>query len=722
MEPRSNPLSVRKILITVFIGVLALSVLSIYAWRKLDAHVNSPAFKSQIENQFSEATNGLWKIGALQSHLSFYPWISAHDIQYESNDNQLSGQVNLVRVDLEIAPLIKDQIVISEIRVQDPNVTLRKFKGGEWPSFSTSTGTHSSSRTVILKRVEVHGAQLTCFDANRSTEAFVRLWGDGSLDLQHKTHDVQIHLIKPFPAQGRMEIKNGGPIQLSAWLNANSKIKGILDLNEIGGSVSKVKGELFGGSIQGSSSWTRSKKTKVVRVSVDAQGHGWQLDQVLGLVLSTVTTSGRFNFDLSVSNYPWPMSKPSGLAELLDSLTKADSISAKIGSSSDLQTNSPIKNLSGSLMLNPLTKEMQIDVEAGWTTGHLQLDNTFYPARSGVESHPLQGRITVENLNLAHFPALLAKLQVNEAKVSGEAEWKSRPIKFEGPRIFSPAAEWTMDSRFDVLRWRNIPFEKVSSRVSWNGKEIHVEKMTGEVSQGSFTAVGYLRNFNLDRFRNFDFAGMFSHVEMAPFTAAFSSNPLLQEGKFSSTVQLDGAWSPWDPKSLKGKITLEGHKGHLRAGSFAMQLFSRLNLKSIIDTVTGKKVGGVPFEIISSTCVLKDGRVIFDQPFLMRNTSFEALYTGWAAMDVQSGQGVLIINALVGTRNLLKAIPGVSNLVLGEHGEFFPLVVDVSLDKGKLETNFRSVQTLTGQAVDIVKNVFKLPGRLFGFGKKEENK
>jgi len=90
------------------------------------------------------------------------------------------------------------------------------------------------------------------------------------------------------------------------------------------------------------------------------------------------------------------------------------------------------------------------------------------------------------------------------------------------------------------------------------------------------------------------------------------------------------------------------------------------------------------------------------------------------SLATDSGEGTLVINPLVGSRNVLKAIPGVSQLIIGPSGELLPLIVDLSFKPGKVEKNFRSVQTLTGPVLRIIDNVIRLPVTLIGGGKKKE--
>jgi hypothetical protein len=80
---------------------------------------------------------------------------------------------------------------------------------------------------------------------------------------------------------------------------------------------------------------------------------------------------------------------------------------------------------------------------------------------------------------------------------------------------------------------------------------------------------------------------------------------------------------------------------------------------------------------------------------------------------LENGKGTILFNFLQGTTNLVKKLPLISSLILSPDGEFLPLVADVVVENGQTTVTPRSVKTLTGPLVDVVKNVFRLPFHFF---------
>lgn len=279
---------------------------------------------------------------------------------------------------------------------------------------------------------------------------------------------------------------------------------------------------------------------------------------------------------------------------------------------------------------------------------------------------------------------------------------------FIAPRVAQPTAniEWSLEADWDVktLRWAESLIPQVKGTLTAHRKTGHVNiQVDSQISSGTVTA------HVSTTFRTFSATTSFRGVEVEPIVFAISTNPFLGSGRFSGDLVLQGALRPWRDESLSGWGTVDIHAGHLRSGPVVLEVYDRLNLRSLIQTVTRRRQQGIPFEVIAATGVIQNGRITFVHPAVLKSPTIELAYTGWAGSDLKSGKGTLIVNPLVGSRDLIKAVPVVSQLVIGPSGEFLPLVVDVSYKNGKVNTTFRSIKTLARPVLRIMENVLRFP-------------
>jgi uncharacterized protein YhdP len=285
--------------------------------------------------------------------------------------------------------------------------------------------------------------------------------------------------------------------------------------------------------------------------------------------------------------------------------------------------------------------------------------------------------------------------------------------------LFSSQAQWDAAVSVVDILWHELPIERLEANLVWDRRTLAVRNIQAGVSSGTVTGTLSLSSSSPAGFQTFSTKGAIRDVEMGPVFFAFSTNPLIIAGRLSSDFSFSGFAQPGHLDKLNGEFTVSGRDGYFRKGRVLADVFANLNLTSLFKPVSERRRSGLPFDVIEATADVRDGRFYFDAPAAVKGPGLEMMFTGWVSADFESGQGTLVINALVGSRNFLQAIPGVSQLIIGDSGEFLPLIVDLTVKPGKIEKKFRSIKTLASPVLGVIGNVIRLPETLFKASQKK---
>jgi hypothetical protein len=285
--------------------------------------------------------------------------------------------------------------------------------------------------------------------------------------------------------------------------------------------------------------------------------------------------------------------------------------------------------------------------------------------------------------------------------------------------IFSPFATW--DCRVDVSSadWKGVSIEKAGVDLLWSDNEFRAPALAARVGDGTLTAEGTVLGLTGDGPGTFTVRGTMNNIETRELMAALSTSAYLVNGRFSGNLDISGPWRPWAPGQWNGHLSLLGQNGEFRTAPAVLSVFNSLKISSLLRTFAGKKEMGLPFDVVTASATLESGRLVIDPPLFVKNPSFQVAFNGWVDPRFENGKGTILFNFLQGTTNLVKKLPLISSLILSPDGEFLPLVADVAVENGQTTVIPRSVKTLTGPLVEVVKNVFRFPIHLFSPPKKK---
>jgi AsmA-like C-terminal region len=816
------------------VAVVATGLVSLFAWRNLQARIKSPDFKAQLEQEIFKLTGGQATLGSLDGRLSFHPWLSVQNVSLILPRDTGRFDAAFLRLDVKILPLLRKHIVFSHIEIEAPHLVVQRPKNIPQQTIETSSSQRNSSAGVFqIESLSLQDGRFTFIDKKKSNLPLIEISADASITDNDNIYLLQLDgnftspvatgalevtgelfsdlgwkvsaqvknpmspvLQTTFPVDIDAVIFSSGPLIVdaawhstgtiatinltglkwsepnytvnihgsqmngsevtevvraltskptvapdkfsaptsSSWtVHANWDVKNIqlprdviprshgeIFIKPRQGNVPHMVAEMLGGTVSVSGTWgTGVSPQAPTLLSLRAEGKKIQVERVLALTISTVPWTGAFNVGLTLVDFPvLPMERLNVLG-ILESIAKSRAVKLDIDSETVFRKGSPLTGISGLMDLDPISRLYKGVLNVNWIDGEMNWNFSVPRASKNTIVGPLDIALKIKNMDLSFLPELAQRLAISKANVDADMHWRAERLTPGIFRTLSPDVVWSVDGYFRELVWRNIPLDKVTGLVRWNKSEVQLQNIHGETSSGTFVVDGTLSNPQADGFHRFSSSATISNIEVAPFMFALSTNPVLLRGRCSSTVELSGDLRPWNHASLNGMVHLSARNGRVRSGSFTLGLVHRLNLKSLIDSMTGHTERGLPFNVIEATGSISGGHMTLNNPLFFKSPHLEAAYTGWVGTDFKSGEGSLVVNPLVGMRNLLTAIPGVSNLMLGPNGEFLPLIVDVNFKQGKLETNFRSIQSLTDLPLRIIGNVIRLPAILFGGGKKK---
>lgn len=317
--------------------------------------------------------------------------------------------------------------------------------------------------------------------------------------------------------------------------------------------------------------------------------------------------------------------------------------------------------------------------------------------------------------------ALTGSVRSSSGTLNGR--WQSS-LKRKAPRdfLFDSTTQWAFDGHVSSAQWRNVPLTDLKGRLSFESDGVlRATDVGGSIAGGTLTFDAEVNGLPQQDPLSFSFSGKMKEMEIRDLMAAISTSTYLRRGRFSGQIHLTGPLRPWNPNEWNGSIVFRGRQGEFLTAPKVLEVFSALKINSLLRRMGGEKETGLPFDVFEASGPIRNGRYILNQPLILKNESFQLAYTGWMHVRFESGKGTLLFNFLESTSHVVKAIPLVSSLVLGDNGELLPLVVDVAVENGKINVTPRSVKTLTGPLVNVVKNVFRLPFKFFTPNKQDNN-
>ncbi|MBL0057768.1 MAG: hypothetical protein IPP35_01260 [Elusimicrobia bacterium] len=847
---------------------VAMAVVSVVAWRRLDEHLNSPGFKVGLETSLSKKREGRFVLGSLQSRLGFRPWVRVTGVSFKADNGDFRWSAESARIQVKLLPLLRRKVVFSNGDIEEPRFWIRRRPDGSLPVIAVRNGpARDGGLEYRIDDVRVVGAELQLVDESLPGHPSLTLQADASLaregnsislnlagkidgprgrgryrvdgrfgtenDVRVEASGFPLGLLGEFfrpvaPWTGALSLEahlagrkddwrwtaKGGATRLKrqgsedllpftmawelssfststvrvVWASTGTRAQGevtvpdisrpnmdlrlsgdrldVAEILEVIGKVPPISGKTSGPARPvnltaradlGSLTWGNWSVADVTGAADWAEGTARLRRFQCEIFQGTVTAHGLARRPRRV-NDPWTVSGTVGLSGL-----QAREWGRAAGSSGTwagaLNGTAEVTELpiykDGTLWGLAQARDMAVSVSAvnlGWESWRLD-SSTFswrragaqweagWVGRNGSSSFTLTGflpvagqrgpktpspatlRVDLDDLDLEVLGRWVPSLGFRRGHATFSGDWQSdfrqKPFR---DFLFDDSSLWGFDLRLSSADWKGVPMDSISGRLAYEPEHgLKVSDLQGDLSGGSVAADGTVVGLKGKGPLTFSLHTRLKDLQTEELVAALSTNAYLVNGRFSGDLSVGGPLRPWDPSRLNGRVSVSGRDGSFRAAPAVLEVFSALKIRSLIQRLGGRQTEGLPFDVIEASATIRNGRYLIERPVIFNNNAFQLAYTGWVDVRFANGRGTLLFNFLQGTTDLIAAIPGLTSLVLGPEGDFLPLVVDVQVNQGKAEVNARSIQTLTGPLVNVVKNVFRLPFRLFNPGKQDKS-
>lgn len=709
------------------VSLLLVAVGAGVAYYHLEERLNSPRFKENLEAGISKALDGKMLIPQLEGHLGVHPWIGVENISFVGNNGDLQGTAKELRVAMEILPLLKRKVVFSHIKFISPHVRLRRRPDGSPPAFPRIhriAGQNQGGLEFSIDHLLVNNAIIDFVDESRVEHPSIHVVAELTINRQTKGEGFDLSatgVLNGDRDKGQISVEgvvgDTTDLQLKAFhLPLQAGAAFFPEIAPWDGSVG-VNARL---SFQGNDRhWEINGKLKDVRLLAS--------DTPLPVEVTGTVGSGSG----AVVQAVWTSTRSQVTAEVtLPDLDRRRLFVQVKGPRLDLPefvsfySLWPHPSTGAAKPSAPWTMKAQVDLgEVAWNPWSAQ------QLKIVAEGSPTRGRLT--ELSCAVFQSTVSLYgqwgssdtdknrlsltgRVESSSVTAHGQWQSALMP-KAPRdfLFDRTSQWGIDVHVSSSQWKGVPLTEVDGHVSYGADGVLRATEVGAVCGGALSFEAEIYGLPETEPLTFAVNGRMKDIETRELLAAISTSTYLRHGQFSGALNVSGPLRPWDPNGLNGTASFNGRKGEFLTAPKVLEIFSALKINSLLRRVGGEKQTGLPFDVFEASGPIRAGRYILDQPLLLKNESFQMAYTGWMQVRFESGKGTLLFNFLESTSHVVKAIPVVGSLILGSNGELLPLVVDVVVENGKLNVTPRSVKTLTGPLVNVVKNVFRLPFQFF---------
>lgn len=286
----------------------------------------------------------------------------------------------------------------------------------------------------------------------------------------------------------------------------------------------------------------------------------------------------------------------------------------------------------------------------------------------------------------------------------------AKPLKRASPGASSPPRRLTATVSVGDLRYGRTDFRDVRAVVRRSTGPYMLERLTFSGLGGTVEAGGSFLPSAADD--SLKIAWKAAGIGVSDlFRLAGSS--LAAAGAADIEGRLETGLGDRFLPALNGTITV-----HLKDGWFGgvpglLKVLSRLNLATLFKEAAGHHVARVPFYEARGTVKITKGRISADEPLVLKNETLEMAFLGTYDLPTQTVDGKVVVNFLTVTDEIIRLIPGVRDILLGDEKGVIPIWVKVTGKAGDPDIDVLSAKTIAAPVWNTMGRILKLPKTLF---------
>jgi hypothetical protein len=212
--------------------------------------------------------------------------------------------------------------------------------------------------------------------------------------------------------------------------------------------------------------------------------------------------------------------------------------------------------------------------------------------------------------------------------------------------------------------------------------------------------------------RRFEFTWHVADLDSARLLAVFGAKPSAT-GRLRSTGRLQGDRTELKSDRVKGSFDLALASGVISGVPGAVKVLSSLNATSLLRTVGGGNVAGLPFRVVTASCDIDAGVLRTAASTALHSATMDIGIRGSVDLPKQTIQADMVIQFLTVLDEVIRLVPGLKQILIGRKKSMFPIWAKL---RGPLDDPQVTIQPVKSLRKDLwlaVKGVFNLPESLF---------
>ena len=353
------------------------------------------------------------------------------------------------------------------------------------------------------------------------------------------------------------------------------------------------------------------------------------------------------------------------------------------------------------------------------------------PSRVAVN---LNGKKSKGNLQIL-FPkfgsaVVKGKLTSDQFDIEELLEWKENlgALPFMGRASKEPSSQSksqspfvnfqqkTWDATFDIaltnVRYREASFDSFNMKIQrYSSGTVRMDLTEAKGMNGTLTAqaaLDYKDNPHADPF--YAIRWNLDGMDVEPLLRALRAKQLVS-GSGHSEGEIKGSTGhlTWD--HAEGHMIFELRDGMLWETPSILKAFSRLNVKSLLRETKNNDRKGFPYNQAKVQLKLREGKVVVDPPGVFESDTVHLGFMGSVDLKEKTIDGKMVFQFLTVVGDVLKAVPGVKQILYGKQKGLIPIWVSIRGPVTDPSITVLPFQSVTNSLWKTIERVFRLPFR-----------
>jgi hypothetical protein len=261
----------------------------------------------------------------------------------------------------------------------------------------------------------------------------------------------------------------------------------------------------------------------------------------------------------------------------------------------------------------------------------------------------------------------------------------------------------------DELIFGTVELRGVSAEVSRGTGPYTLDRASFQSLDGSITARGsYLPTAPADGLR---FSWKTSGVRAADlFLLAGSS--LAANGTVDSEGSLITGLGDRFLPGMNGEIKLDVKNGWLEDMPALLKVLERLNVTTLLTRITGRRRPRMAFDEARGSIKIAAGRASTVEPFVLENKTMQMAFMGSYDLPTKTVDGRVAVNFLMVTDEVIRMIPVVNYILLGNEKSLTPIWLKVKGKADNPDVDLLPMKSIAAPIWNSLGRLLRLPEKL----------